>query len=271
MTHPIGSQVPIPFVVRDATGAPTAFATATITVEQPDGTTQALTVGSGITVTGTGTGVGIFVPTQAGRHATWGVTTGPSTVIDPDSFSVVALSGSSAPAVGIAAARSWLNISTPEWDPLVRRSLAAATSVAEGWTGTLLRRTVVTEVHAGGAPTVRLLRAPVQSVTSVLEDGATLTGGSGVDWTLLADDGLLLRGDGSTSRTWGGGDAGVSVTYVAGYVTIPDRLLAGVAELTRHIFANIQRGGARDDEYSADERVRSICATLLGPKSGTIA
>ena len=80
-----------------------------------------------------------------------------------------------------------------------------------------------------------------------------------------------VKRDCEPTRAWGGGDAGVSATYVAGYVTIPDRLLAGVAELTRHIFANIQRGGARDDEYSADERVRSICATLLGPKSGTIA
>ncbi len=268
MTHPIGSQVPIPFTVRDATGAPVAFATASISVEQPDGTAVVLTIGDGITVTGVGQGVGVFVPAQAGRHATWGTTSGPSTVIAPDAFSVVALSGATAPAVGIAEARSWLNISTPEWDPLVRRALAAATGVAEGWTGQLLRRTVVTETHAGGAPTVRLLRAPVQSVTSVAEGGTALTG---ADFILLQGDGLLLRVTGVEPREWTGGDAGVTVEYVAGHVVIPDRLLAAVAELTRHVFASLQRGGSRDDEYSQDEQVRAICATLLGPRHGTFA
>jgi uncharacterized phiE125 gp8 family phage protein len=268
MTHPVGSQVPIPFTVRDATGAPVAFATASISVEQPDGTVVVLTIGDGITVTGVGEGVGVFVPAQAGRHATWGATAGPSSVIAPDAFSVVALSGATAPAVGIAEARSWLNISTPEWDPLVRRALAAATGVAEGWTGQLLRRTVVTEAHAGGAPTVRLLRAPIQSVTGVTEAGVALTGS---DFVLLEGDGLLLRGNGAATREWSGGDAGVVVEYVAGHAVIPDRLLAAVAELTRHVFASLQRGGARDDEYSADEQVRAICATLLGPRHGTFA
>lgn len=268
MTHPVGSQVPISFVVRDANGAPTAFASASISVEQPDGTVIVLTIGDGITVTGVGEGVGVFVPAQAGRHATWGTTSGPSTVIAPDAFSVVALSGATAPAVGIAEARSWLNISTPEWDGLVRRALAAATGVAEGWTGQLLRRTVVTETHAGGAPTVRLLRAPVQSVTSVTEAGTALAGS---DFILLQGDGLLLRATGVEPRDWAGGDAGVVIEYVAGHVAIPDRLLAAVAELTRHIFASLQRGGARDDEYSQDEQVRAICATLLGPRYGTLA
>lgn len=269
MTHPVGSQVPIPFVVRDSTGAPTAFAGATITVEQPDGTTVTLTTspGGGISREGTGRAVGIFTPTQAGRHATWGATTDPATVIAPDAFSAIALSGATAPAVGLAEARSWLNISTPEWDPLVRRALAAATGVAEGWTGLLLRRTVITETHAGGAPTVRLLRAPVQSVTTVAEAGETL---APTDYVSVGA-GLLLRGDGRSTRAWGGGDVGVVVEYVAGYSIIPDRLLAAVAELTRHVFASLQRGGARDDEYSQDEQVRAICATLLGPRYGTLA
>ena len=52
---------------------------------------------------------------------------------------------------------------------------------------------------------------------------------------------------------------------------MPDRLLAAVAELTRHVFASLQRGGSRDDEYAQDEQVRAICATLLGPRYGTFA
>lgn len=268
MTHPVGSQVLIPFVVRDGTGAPTPFATATLVVERPDGAQVELVVGDGIAVTGTGTAVGTFVPTQAGRHATWGSTTGPVTVIDPDAFSVVALSGATAPVVGIAEARAWLNIATAEWDPLVRRALAAASEVAEGWTGQTLRRTSVTEVHAGGAPTVRLLRSPVQSVTAVTESGVALASSA---TTLLAPEGLLLRGDGTDGATWADGSATVVVTYVAGHSVVPDRLLAAVAELTRHLFAAMQRGGARDDEYSTDERVRAICAQLLGPRRGTLA
>ena len=268
MTHPVGSQVPIPFVVLDGGGAPVAFADASISVEQPDGSVVVLTIGDGITVTGTGRGVGVFVPTQAGRHATWGTTVGPVTVIAPDAFSAVQLDGASAPAVGIAEARGWLNISTPEWDPLIRRALAAATSVAEGWTGQVLRRTPVTQVCAGGAPTVRLLRLPVQSVATVVESGVTLAPS---DWTLHQSEGLLQRGDGQTWQAWATGDAAVEVTYVAGHRIVPDRLLAGVAELTRHLFSAMQRGGARDDEYAADEQVRAICATLLGPRYGTFA
>jgi hypothetical protein len=82
---------------------------------------------------------------------------------------------------------------------------------------------------------------------------------------------LVQRGDGQTWRAWASGDAAVEVTYVAGHRVVPDRLLAGVAELTRHLFSAMQRGGARDDEYSADEQVRAICATLLGPRYGTFA
>lgn len=268
MTHPIGSAVPIPFTVRDSTGAPVEFATATLNIEQPDGAITVLTVDAGITITSPGQAVGIFVPTMPGRHATWGTTSDPDTVIAPDAFSAIALSGASAPAVGIAEARSWLNISTPEWDPLIRRALAAATGVAEGWTGTLLRRTTITETHAGGAPTIRLLSTPVQSVTSVTEAGTTLTG---TDWALTQPEGLLLRVTGTSPRAWAVGDTSVTVTYVAGHQVIPDRLLAAVAELTRHLFASLQRGGARDDEYAGDDQVRAICATLLGPRYGTLA
>lgn len=270
MTHPVGSQVPIPFIVRDATGAPTTYTTAEITIEQPDGTLIVLTDGDGITATTTGAGVGIFTPTQAGRHATWGHTTGPSTVIAPDAFSVVALSSSSAPLVGVAEARGWLNITTPEWDSLILRALAAATGITEGWTGLTLRRTVVTETHTGGDDSVRLERLPIQTITAVTEDGTVLTGGAGIDW-VLRPGGILLRGTGSSTGVWTDGADTVTVTYVAGYRVIPDRLLAAVSELTRHIFTALQRGGGRDDEYTPDEQVRALCAMLLGPRSGSFA
>lgn len=269
MGYTIGSQVPLPYAVRDSNGALVDVATMTVTVTQPDGTTATpLTIGAGITRESLGTYLGVFVPTQAGRHTWTGATTSPATAIEPDAFQVTA--AGDAPLVGLAEARAWLGITRPDDDNLIRRAVSKATEVAEWWLGETLRRTTVVETHAHAdrRGSVQLWQTPVQSVTTVVDNGTTLTGGAGVDWTLDDASGLLYRGSRPGAGAWSGP---VRVTYVAGYSVVPDRYLGGVEELTRHLFAQLQGGDPADYEYSADAQVRSICALHLGSRIGGFA
>lgn len=268
MGYTIGAQVPLPYTVRDGSGTLVDVATMTITVVQPDGTSATpLTIGAGITRQSLGTYLGIFTPSQAGRHTWSGVSTTPATALEPDAFNVTALTD--APLVGLAEARSWLGIDVPDDDPLIRRSLAKATELAEWWTGETMRRTTVTETHpVTGKTALQLWQVPAQSVTTVVDNGSSLTGGAGVDWILDTSSGLLYRG----SRPLGGRWVGPTVvTYVAGYTVVPDRYLGGVEELTRHLFSQLQDGTDADRDYTADAQVRSICALHLGSRVGGFA
>lgn len=272
--YAIGSQVPLPYTVRDGSGNLVDVASMTITVVQPDGTTATpLTVGAGITRQSTGTYLGLFTAAQAGRHTWSGVTTTPATALEPDAFNVTA--AADAPVVGLADARSWLDISRPDYDPLIRRALARATEVAEEHLGETLRRTTVTgEVHDGGRRTVKLRRFPVITVTAVSELGTPLSATDGVDWTLDPNTGLLYRGSQSSRTTWQDGVRAVSVTYVAGYTVVPDRYLGAVEELTRQAFAAIQDGdgqpGGADAYDDQTTSLRKAATMLLGPRLGDL-
>ena len=266
MPFAIGSQVPLPYTVRDGNGALVDVATMTINITLPDGTAATpLTIGAGISRLSLGTYQGLYSPLQAGRHPFSGVTTGPTTALLPDVFNVVA--ATDAPVTSLADARSWLGIEVPDHDAKVRYALAKATEVAEEWTGRTFRRTVITsEVHDGGRRTVKLFAAPVLSVTSVSELGAALSSTDGVDWTLDPNTGLLYRGSQYGNARWATGVRAVVVSYVAGYTVIPDRFLGGVEELTRHIFRTVQTTDDADEAYATSAAIRQLCLTLMGPQ-----
>ena len=266
MGYAIGAQVPLPYTVRDGSGQLVDVASMSITVTSPDGTTAAtLTIGSGITRQSLGTYLGIFTPTDAGRHTWSGVTTAPATALPADAFNVVA--ATDAPLVGLAEARSWLNMGSPDHDALILRALSKATEVAEQWTGETFRRTTFTEVLDGGDRSLRLLRYPVLSVSQVVEDSTTLTAD---DWTLDQAVGLLKRGGPTSCLRWAPGWQNITVTYVAGYEVIPDRILGGVEELTRHIFGAIRAGDDADDAYTQTVAIQQMCVMLLGPAGPVI-
>lgn len=266
MPFAIGSQVPLPYTVRDGNGALVDVATMTINITLPDGTAATpLTIGAGISRLSLGTYQGLYTPLQAGRHPFSGVTTGPTTALLPDVFNVVA--ADDAPVTSLADARSWLGIDVADHDEKVRRALAKATEVAEWWTGLTFRRTTVTEAHDGARRAVRLRRGPVLSVTSVVEAGVTLSSTPGVDWTLDSNAGLLYRGTYTNESTyWARGINAVAVTYQVGFAVIPDRYLGGVEELTRHIFRTIQTSDDADEAYATSAAIRQLCATLMGPR-----
>jgi len=103
------------------------------------------------------------------------------------------------------------------------------------------RRRTITATFDGGARFLRL-RAPIASVTSVVEDGTTLAAGA---WTISARQGWLYRGDTASGDRWAAGTQNVVVTYVAGPAdgVVPANIRQGVRLLTQHLWDS-QRGGA---------------------------
>lgn len=85
-----------------------------------------------------------------------------------------------------------------------------------------------------------LSRVPVASITSVVEDGVTLTA---ADYELAAADGRLYRLDGAGARSaWA--TAKIVVTYAGGYImltTLPQDLERAVRTMVKHRWYARQR------------------------------
>lgn len=104
-------------------------------------------------------------------------------------------------------------------------------------------------------------RVPVSSITSVVENGVTLT--SGDDYRLIGGAMLLrLNGDGETPSCWSTGK--IVIVYVAGWTTLstnaPADLQAAIAEQVKYrVFAKDRdpalRSESEPDVYSASYAV----------------
>lgn len=107
---------------------------------------------------------------------------------------------------------------TNDADAAVLLLLESATSLVEDYCGPLEERTGIVETFDVLEPThlLALEQVPVQSISSVVEDGVVLVDQE--DYT-LADGGCVARLNGSTKigRLWTGGYRSVVVTYDAGY------------------------------------------------------
>lgn len=71
-------------------------------------------------------------------------------------------------------------------------------------------------------------RFPVASITSIVEDGATLTGS---DYELRASEGRIVRMSSDAETAWTGNK--VVITYVAGYATVPETLKLAAINLVK--------------------------------------
>ena len=243
MRYPSGSQVPLPLIVRDATGAPVDPATLSITVYNPDGTlATTLTYPATVTRTSTGNYVGYFtVGATPGRYTWTGITTGPVTASQPDSFHAVAVTD--APLVSLADIRTHLGAGATANDLQLYDFAARATDACEQRTNRAWRRKTITEVHNGGSTVLLLRKQPIASVTTVVENGTTLT--PGTDYTLDALSGELYRGGPLTRLRWWPGIQVINVIYVVAPKDdiVPDDITGGVLEMVRHLLTS-QRGGS---------------------------
>lgn len=237
----VGAQVPLPFTVRDATSTLVDAATQVVTVIQPDGTSSTPVV----THPGVGTYIAFFTPTMAGRHSWSATTTGPATVTPPDAFNVGTLTD--APLVGLADLREFLSVSATLTDAQLLTFGQEATDTCEQFTALAWRRRTVVEAYDGGQPAIMLRTLPVISVTSVVENAATLN--TSTDYTLEQQTGRLWRGGplfaATGSRWWLWGRQNITATYVVGPAAgvVPDDLLLGVKQLVRDLWDS-QRGGS---------------------------
>jgi len=250
--YPIGSQVPLPVVVRDGSGTAADATSVTISVFLPDGTPSTVFTTPGTVVhSGTGTYVAYYTPTVVGRHTWTASSSGPVTVLQPDSFHVIA--ATDAPLVSLADIRTHLGAGTTAGDLQLYDFAARATDACERYTNRPWRTKTIVEVHDGGAGALLLRRQPIVSLTSVVENGTTL---GAADYTLKANAGQLFRGGPLTRLRWWPGVGTVTVTYTVGPADgiVPDDVIGGVLEMVRHLLTS-QRGATnlpRQDAGGSD-------------------
>lgn len=248
MAYDLGDVATLSVNVKDSTGAAANAGAMVCTVTAPDGTTST----PSITNTPVGTYTVSYTTTLVGRHSFCWVATGANAGAYTDVFDVD--DPAELPIVSLADLKAHLNITTTTDDEELRDTLAAATEAAENYCNRPLRRKTVTETHNGSCGPILLWRAPVVSVTSVVESGTTLTAS---DYFVNASAGLLYRGTTSATFEWYEGMQNVVVTYVAGYADPPRVAQQAVKELARHLWES-QRGsvalpsiGGIDDGYTS--------------------
>jgi len=259
------------FEVRDAAGVLAAAGTVTCDLTFPDATTAAP----------------FAVPSIAvGRYAFDFTPVGPQIQAGTHPFTITATGGAlgsllrkwtdsydvdlEAPLISTRAAIRHLrgqDVIVGEERIEELRWLCSSTSAAvEGDLGRVLARRAVVERHDGGRGAIVLRRSPVASVTSVVESGTTLTGGSGVAWVLDEVAPILYAGGTDSPRQWTCGRQNVVVTYVAGYVD-PPRVARSVAlnvvaamwqESQQSSHPLLEGGDVADEVFSAVESLSAV-------------
>lgn len=269
MAYDLGDVVTISVNVKDSTGTLANAGAITLTITLPDGTTTTPSTAN----SSTGVYTATYTPTQVGRHGVRWVATGANAGAYTDVFDV--LDPALLPIVSLADTKAHLNITTSTDDEELRRTIAVASEAAESYCNRVFRRQTVTEYHDGGKQAVLLRQAPVLSITTVVENGTTLTS---TDYTADLNAGLVYRGSAAAPWQWYYGIQVVVITYVAGYTDPPQAAQQAVLELTRHLWQT-QRGnvalpslGGADDPigwgqtaFSMPNRVRELLDPLCAP------
>lgn len=232
--YDIGDVYPATVTIRNAAGVPINATTVTLTFTLPDGSVVTPVVTNPPAVTGIYTYDYPIV--QAGRHTFAWSTTVPSTAYS-DVFNSWALANLAI--VGLAETKLQLNIAEADTahDEELRRCIRGASAVVEGIVGACARRTVVETFSGRGGSRVYTNLAPVLSVTSITEDGASLAASG---YSLNGARGVITR----KSSGWPLGDNNIAITYVAGRTVTPDNVLDGTKDLVRANFRP-QLGGNR--------------------------
>lgn len=103
--------------------------------------------------------------------------------------------------------------------------------------GPIVRRTLTAETYDGEGTFIQLASWPVSSVTTVTEDGTTLTSD---DYYIDSEKGLLYRIQGDYDYRWELGRDNVEVTYIAGRyastATVDEDYKQGARLMLRHLW-----------------------------------
>jgi len=252
-TYDLGSTIVFGLKVKDSAGALADLGGGdpTATLTKPDGTTAS----GSVTKTATGTYAATYTSDVAGRWlCTWdGTGTNSGGLPYQDVADVWAADARLI--ISLADARAALNMPSTATsdDDEIRLYVSAATAIIEDLIGRVLSTEVV-ETHSGNGRAAILLDEIPASITSVTEDGTTLTAGTGY---ALDNAGILWRGASKNAGTWSAtSPRNVVVTYAAGATVVPSNVILAARELVRHQYAQGQQpwrqgyGGSLGDEPS---------------------
>jgi hypothetical protein len=266
MAYDLGDIVGLAVTVKDANGTAANATAVTCTITLPDGTTATPSVTNG----STGSYTVDYTPTLVGRHLVRWVATGSNASSYTDAFDVNDPADLSL--VSLADVKTYLNITSSSGDEEIRQFILEATDIAERLTSRQLRRKSYTEAYSVSGAYFSLRQQPVVSITSVVEDGVTLTSGS--DYVLDTALGLLYRGSTLSPLYWHAGSDNIVVTYVSGEINPSPTAQLLVKELTRHLWRT-QRGASPmamggDEQYGGANnivtyRVRELAELLTIP------
>ena len=175
--------------------------------------------------------------------------------------------------ISLADARAALNVVAGQTtdDAELLDYIEAATTVVEHIRGPVLRDTVAETRTGYGKPALALSDYPT-SVVSVVEDGTTLTEGSGFTWD---ENGILWRGSEPFAGSWSRKPRGVVITYVVGTGEVPAHIRQASALLVRHWWNQTQQSyrpfgtdyGAPETVTLAGYAVPNFVADMLTPGS----
>jgi hypothetical protein len=239
-SYDLGDKVYLTWNTVDSTGAAVNPGTVSLNITLPDATTVSVTTATAVT----GTYTASYLPTQVGRHILAWSATGSWPQAYSDIFEVRDIAD-----IGICGydeVLEYLNIPAASANENeIRRFIDAATDLAETYVGQVLgRRTYTNELYDGGGEFIRIRNPKAISITSVTENGATVSASNYVlDYT---GQRLYRIGSGTLYATnsygyWTAGMNNVSITYVAGYVNPPMSAKQGVLVTIKHLWES-QRG-----------------------------
>ncbi len=120
-------------------------------------------------------------------------------------------------------------------EPVISDLISRASAVVESYCNrTFEAETGLVETLDGnGHAILRLAKTPVTVITSIVEDGTTLTA---ADDFLFYPNGELVRGNGKSERLWTFYRQAVVITYDAGFSTLPEDLEHAVASIVARWF-----------------------------------
>lgn len=144
----------------------------------------------------------------------------------------------------LALTKAMLGISGSTEDTILTRLVSSVSARMERYIGrTITSATYTAEiVDSVGQTRIQLRQYPITSVTTVVEDGTTL---SASDYTTDANVGQLIRLSGTTEIPWASGSRIITVTYVAGYSTVPKDLEDAATQQAAHEWQKSKAGGFR--------------------------
>lgn len=235
MAYDLGDPIPLTWTVLNAAGVPQDATLVVLTITLPDGSTAAPAI--------TAAGSGVYAPTtpyvatQEGHYLIRWVATGTNASTKADVANVLAADPRFI--ISLAEARTVLGLAAANTtkDEDLRGYIAAVTPIVEDIAGPVLAATK-TWTDSGGRTSIVLPYKPA-AITSVVEDGVTLT--AGTDYVTNLKAGVITRGSSSSPRPFAAGQQNVVVTYTVGAAVVTEAVIRATRIILKQMWqADIQ-------------------------------